>query len=107
MTAPDSSAGSDGTLLVATTNLGKLVELRALLPRLTILAPPDVGALPPVEETGSTFVENARLKAVAYHAATGLRTVGEDSGIEIDALKGEPGVYSARYHGLPDGPIKN
>lgn len=108
MNVPENAAGRrDETLLVATTNLGKLVELRALLPRFAILAPPDVGALPPVDETGSTFVENARLKAVAYHEATGLRTMGEDSGIEIDALHGEPGVYSARYHGLPDGPVKN
>jgi XTP/dITP diphosphohydrolase len=103
----DGAAERASTLLVATTNPGKLIELRALLPDLTILAPPDVGALPPVEETGTTFVENARLKATAYHQVTGLRTMGEDSGIEIEALDGEPGVYSARYHGLPDGPVKN
>jgi XTP/dITP diphosphohydrolase len=103
----DGVAPGPNTLLVATTNKGKLSELRALLPQLTILAPDDVGALPPIDETGQTFVENARLKATAYHAATGLRTIGEDSGIEINALNGEPGVYSGRYHGLPDGPLKN
>ncbi len=94
-------------LLVATTNPGKVRELRTLLPGLRLLTPGETGVELDVEETGSTFVENARLKASAYHAATGLRTMGEDSGIEIDALHGEPGVYSARYHGLPDGPIKN
>jgi XTP/dITP diphosphohydrolase len=94
-------------LLVATTNPGKVRELEVLLPHHTILTPPDLGLNIAVEETGQTFVENARLKASAYHAATGRRTMGEDSGIEIDALQGEPGVYSARYHGLPDGPIKN
>jgi XTP/dITP diphosphohydrolase len=103
----NSRAAPESTLLAATTNPGKLAELRALLPCLTVLAPTDVGSLLPVEETGATFVENARLKAAAYHAATGLRTMGEDSGIEIDALNGEPGVYSARYKGLPDGPVKN
>jgi len=96
-----------GTLLLATTNQGKVRELRLLLPTMRLLTPREAGIQLDVDETGSTFVENARLKAVAYHAATGLRTMGEDSGIEIDALDGEPGVYSARYHGLPDGPIKN
>lgn len=71
----------------------------------------DVGIELSVEETGSTFEENARIKARAYFDATipaerGM-TIGEDSGIAIDALGGEPGVYSARYHGLPDGPTKN
>jgi XTP/dITP diphosphohydrolase len=103
----DDPRHTGGDLLVATTNQGKVRELTELLPELRLLTPKDVGAELTVEETGSTFVENARLKAHAYHGATGLRTMGEDSGIEIDALHGEPGVYSARYHGLPDGPVKN
>lgn len=107
MREPSSSASGRGELLVATTNQGKLVELRALLPHLRILTPPDIGSELAVDETGRTFVENARLKASAYHLATGLCTMGEDSGIEIDALNSEPGVYSARYHGLSDGPVKN
>jgi XTP/dITP diphosphohydrolase len=96
-------------LLIATTNAGKVRELRVLLADLPyqVVTPADVGLSLDVEETGDTFVENARLKARAYHDATGLMTIGEDSGLEIDALGGEPGVYSARYHGLPDGPIKN
>src|SRR5436309_2499382 len=102
---PDDGSGS--ALLAATTNQGKVRELRALLPGINVLTPTEIGVQLDVEETGQTFVENARLKARAYHEATGLRTIGEDSGIEIDALDGEPGVYSARYHGLPDGPVKN
>jgi XTP/dITP diphosphohydrolase len=94
-------------LLVATTNQGKVRELRELLPGIRLLTPADAGVQLEVEETGQTFIENARLKARAYLEATGLRTMGEDSGIEVDALGGEPGVYSARYHDLPDGPVKN
>ena len=97
-------------LLVATTNQGKIRELKALLADLPlqVLQPSDLGLSLDVEETGSTFLENAQLKARAnFAAAGGIATLAEDSGIEIDALGGEPGVYSARYHGLPDGPIKN
>lgn len=88
-------------LLVATTNAGKLREIQALLAGLAV----DVRALPAdtdipaPEETGVTFAENARLKAGYYAQATGLLTVAEDSGLEIDALDGRPGVLSARYPG--------
>ena len=84
-------------------------ELRALLAELplALLSPTELGLNLAVEETGSTFVENARIKAQAYLQAARLPTIAEDSGLEIDALNGEPGVLSARYHGLPDGPIKN
>src|SRR5438105_555095 len=101
--------GHTGTreLLVATTNRGKVRELEALLPTFILLTPSDLELALDVEETGRTFVENARLKARAYYEATGRCTMGEDSGIEIDALDGAPGVYSARYEGLPDGPVKN
>jgi XTP/dITP diphosphohydrolase len=96
-------------LLIATTNAGKVRELRALLADAAsaLVSPADIGLSLAVEETGSTFIENARIKARAYFDAAATRTIAEDSGIEIDALGGEPGVYSARYHGLPDGPIKN
>lgn len=91
-------------LLIATTNTGKLREIRALLadlPRpLEIIAlSPRFDDLPAPEETGSTFAENARLKARYYADATGLLTVAEDSGLEVDALDGRPGVLSARYPG--------
>ena len=89
-------------LLVATTNPGKVREIRALLAGLpleilTLEAFPGVAA---PEETGSTFEENARAKALYYAAATGELTVAEDSGLAIDALEGAPGVESARYGGV-------
>jgi len=89
------------TLLVATTNDAKLREIRSLLTDLpialvTLAGWPD---LPPPEETGRTFAENARLKARYYAAGTGLLAVAEDSGLEIDALGGAPGVESARFGG--------
>lgn len=89
------------TLLVATTSAGKLREITPLLAgagvELRTLA--DVGPVPEPAETGRTFWENAREKALAYARATGLVTVAEDSGLVIDALDGEPGVRSARYLG--------
>ncbi len=90
-------------LLVATTNRGKVREIETILAGLdvelvTLARWPQV---PPPEETGSTFGENARLKALYYAKATGELTVAEDSGLEIDALGGAPGVESARYGG-PD-----
>jgi XTP/dITP diphosphohydrolase len=89
-------------LLVATTNRGKLVEIAALLAgvpfQIQTLAdfPPFLAA----EETGRTFAENARAKALYYADATGALTVAEDSGLEIDVLAGAPGVESARYGGV-------
>lgn len=88
-------------LLVATTNEGKLREIRELLAGLPVeletLA--DYPELVAPEETGVTFAENARLKALYYANATGRLTVAEDSGLEIDALGGAPGVESARFGG--------
>jgi len=88
-------------LLVATTNANKVREIRQLLDSvafdlLTLAEWPHV--VPP-EETGTTFEENARAKALYYAAATGELTVAEDSGLEIDALGGAPGVESARFGG--------
>jgi XTP/dITP diphosphohydrolase len=96
-------------LLVATTNAGKVRELQALLAGLPIrlLLPADLGIQMDVEETGITFAENAAIKARAWFERTRMPTLAEDSGLEVDALGGEPGVYSARYLGLPDGAIKN
>ena len=89
------------TLLVATTNPGKLREILPLLAdtraRLVTLA--DLPAIPEPDESGATFWENARLKALAYSRAAGMPTVAEDSGLVIDALAGEPGVRSARFLG--------
>jgi XTP/dITP diphosphohydrolase len=88
-------------LLVATTNRGKLREIRGILQGvpLEIVTLDAVGGVAEPEETGATFAENARLKALHYHTATGLPTVAEDSGLEIDALGGLPGVQSARWEG--------
>lgn len=88
-------------LLVATTNAGKLGEIRELLSGLDLDLETltDHPGVPEAEETGATFAENARLKALHYAAATGRPTVAEDSGLAIDALEGQPGVHSARYNG--------
>lgn len=88
-------------VLVATTNPGKLREIRPVLAGLPIalVTLADVAPVPEPDETGATFWENARVKALAYAAATGLATLAEDSGLVIDALGGEPGVRSARFLG--------
>ena len=84
-------------LLVATKNPGKLTELRRLLRGHELVGLGDDA--PEVEETGSTFEANALLKARAYAAHAGLPTLADDSGIEVDALAGAPGIHSARYAG--------
>ena len=95
------SAAAPLRLLVATTNSGKRREIRGILGGLdlSLLTLADFAPTAEPEETGSTFVANARIKALAYAAATGELTVAEDSGLEIDALDGEPGVRSARFNG--------
>ena len=87
------------TLLVATTNPGKLREIRQLMAGVPIrlLSLADLPPIEEPEETGTTFEENARLKAHYYSARSGLWTVAEDSGLVIDALGGAPGVKSARF----------
>lgn len=95
-------------LLVATTNTNKLKEIRALMAAphqgvpyeadsIELLTLADVAPVPEPDETGATFWENARVKALAYANAAGLVTVAEDSGFEVDGLEGEPGVRSARF----------
>jgi XTP/dITP diphosphohydrolase len=89
------------TLLIATNNPGKVREYRELLADLPveITFPSQEGLDLDVEETGSTFEENACLKALAFARATGLLTLADDSGLEVNALGGAPGVHSARYAG--------
>ena len=87
-------------LVVASANPDKAAEIAAILgsvPGLRLYPRP--AEVPDVEETGATLVENARLKAVALMEATGMAAVSDDTGLEIDALGGAPGVYSARYSG--------
>src|SRR5690349_14673463 len=88
-------------LLLATNNPGKLHELVPLLSDVPqpIVTPHALGLHLDVEETGTTYAENARLKAAAFAHASGLLTLADDSGLEVDALSGAPGVYSARYAG--------
>ena len=86
-------------LLLGTHNAGKRREWQALLDSLDleILLPADVGVSLDVEETGATYTENALLKARTYAGASGLPTLADDSGLEVDALDGAPGIRSARY----------
>ena len=88
-------------LLVATNNPGKVREYQALLKGLplTLTYPTQEGIDIEVEETGSTFAQNAHLKAMVYARTSGLLTLADDSGLEVDALGGEPGTRSARYAG--------
>jgi XTP/dITP diphosphohydrolase len=98
-------------LLLASANQGKLRELRTILHGLPVelvgLAEAGLGDPPEVEETGDTFLENALLKARAYAAWSGLAAVADDSGLEVDALGGAPGVRSARYAGQGAGDQAN
>jgi XTP/dITP diphosphohydrolase len=94
-------------ILVATTNPGKIAELHELLPaELTLMGLNDFGDIAEVPETGETFAENARIKALGYAQATGLVTISDDSGLVIDALGGQPGVKSARFCGM-QGPDRS
>jgi XTP/dITP diphosphohydrolase len=89
-------------LLIATNNMGKVREYEALLQDpsgVQITFPAQEGLALEVQETGETFAENAHLKALAYARASGLPTLADDSGLEVDALDGAPGVRSARYAG--------
>jgi XTP/dITP diphosphohydrolase len=95
---------SSKKLLLGTTNRKKLIELNAhLVPKgFELLTLADLPSSIDVEETGSTFIENARLKAVAQSLEHRLWTIGEDSGLCVPALGGAPGIYSARYSVVQD-----
>ncbi len=88
-------------LVLATNNRDKIAEIRHLLDDLpiTILTADDFLEFPDPEETGTTLEENAILKAKAIAAFTGLPALADDSGLEVDALDGAPGIYSSRYAG--------
>ncbi|MDD4924320.1 MAG: XTP/dITP diphosphatase [Dehalococcoidales bacterium] len=88
-------------LLIATNNRGKLAELKLIFAGLpcSVVSPADIGIDLEVAETGSTFEENAALKSAAFARASGLLTLADDSGLEVEALGGEPGILSARYAG--------
>jgi len=94
----------DHTLLMATRNPGKVAELGEMLApmEIRVVGLDDFPDSTKVEETGSTFEENARLKAAGYALQTGLPALADDSGLEVDALRGQPGVRSKRWSGRPD-----
>ncbi len=94
--------------VLASQNKGKLAEMAEILKDLgvEIVLQSDLGISVDVEETGTTFEENARLKAVAVMKASGLPAIADDSGLCVDALNGGPGVYSARYGGDISDPEK-
>jgi XTP/dITP diphosphohydrolase len=88
-------------LLLATNNAGKVLEYQSLLKgvRFEIVTPARRGLKLEVRETGQTYEENSRLKAAAFARVSGLLTLADDSGLEVDALNGEPGIRSSRYAG--------
>jgi XTP/dITP diphosphohydrolase len=90
-------------LLIATNNKGKVKELQDLLKDigLELVTPADINLDLDVEEDGATYAENAAKKARAFAHASGLISLADDSGLEVDALDGAPGLYSARYHPKP------
>lgn len=94
------------TIVIASRNKGKIRELAVLLAPFGVAVKglddfPEIGE---IEETGATFAENALIKAAAVSSQTGLVAVADDSGLEVDALGGAPGVYSARYSDEPGKP---
>lgn len=91
-------------LLIATNNKGKVIEFQDLLKGidLQLITPAEINVELDVDETGTTYQENASLKAAVFAKASGLVSLADDSGLEVDALGGEPGLYSARY-GSVDG----
>ncbi len=95
-------------LVIASHNIGKIAEIKALLADLpiTLYTQADFG-IGDIPETASTFVENALLKAHYVCEQTGLATLADDSGLEIEALHGAPGIYSARYAGEPANFVNN
>jgi XTP/dITP diphosphohydrolase len=86
-------------LLIATTNPGKIKEIASLLSNLPVelLTPPDIGLHLEVAETGSSYKENAEIKALAYSQASNLPVLADDTGLEVDVLGGLPGIRSARF----------
>ena len=86
-------------LIIATRNAHKVEEIKAILTQFDVHDLSAVKNPPEVEETGTTFLENATLKAVAISKLTDALVLSDDSGLEVDALNGEPGVYSSRYAG--------
>ncbi len=94
-------------LLIATNNKGKVIELQDLLKDFDVelITPADINLNLDVEEDGRDYAENAAKKAVAFAHASGLISLADDSGLEVDALDGAPGLFSARYGPPPSPPV--
>jgi XTP/dITP diphosphohydrolase len=90
-------------LLIATNNKGKVIELQELLKAtgIELVTPADINLVLDVEEDGKDYAENAGKKAIAFATASGLISLADDSGLEVEALGGAPGLYSARYSPKP------
>lgn len=95
---------NNSSLLIATNNAGKIQEIQAILADLSldIFLPIDLGLAIDVIEDGTNYAQNASKKALAYSRASGLISLADDSGLEVDKLGGEPGLYSARYSPEPN-----
>jgi XTP/dITP diphosphohydrolase len=92
------------SLLLATNNKGKISEIKALLDGLgiTLHTPAELGIALEIEEDGKTYAENALKKAVAFAQASGMVSMGDDSGLEVDVLDGQPGIHSHRFCPTPN-----
>jgi len=92
------------SILIATNNKGKIDEIKALLDGLgnPLLTPAEMGLALEVAEDGQTYAENATRKAAAFALASGMIALGDDSGLEVDALDGQPGVHSHRFCPIPN-----
>ena len=93
-------------LIIASSNPGKIIEIQALLPSFQCISQPSLH-IEDAEETGLSFIENAIIKARHASRCARLPALGDDSGLVVDALNGEPGIYSARFAGLAANPIDN
>jgi len=96
-------------VIVATTNEGKIREIKELLSgcQFEVVSSHEAGIFDKIEETGNTFEENALIKARYIHKLTGDIVIADDSGLEIDFLNGEPGIYSSRFMGELPYPVRN
>jgi XTP/dITP diphosphohydrolase len=88
-------------ILLATRSAGKIREIRQMAPQITWRGLDEFAGVPEALEDGESFAENARKKALIYSARTGLPALADDSGLEVDALDGAPGIHSAYYAGQP------
>ncbi|HRY20420.1 MAG TPA: non-canonical purine NTP pyrophosphatase, partial [Flexilinea sp.] len=84
-------------ILIATNNLNKIREIQNILSDFDLITPQELGIDLEIEENGNTFEENAEIKAESFCKASGMLSLADDSGLEVECLGGEPGVHSHRY----------